>query len=287
MLLPNNYEPSPDIAPYVTRFSVFDAALPQTHMLTDWLLSETPFIRLLIGGEWETSNANGVWSPYHGALLFGINTRPFPARVKGPFRTAGFGIRASGWRALFGLPANMLNDRLFQLSDYWGDIARDLWQDVKGCQDDRRVVDAIENALRRRLDGVGHYGIDAQMALTEYIARTDSTHGVEDLAEKTGLSMSQYARRCKATFGLTPKAVMRRSRFLDMATAMRGFTHPTEQQLAALRYFDDSHRNREFRQYTGMTPREFDKTPTPLFTAGLKLRAEAHDLRPPERQDDH
>jgi len=283
MLLPNIYVPSPDTAPYITRFYVFDAPLPNEHVLTDWLLSETPFIRLLIAGEWERLDGDGNWGSYNRALLFGINTRPFPVRVKGRFRIAGFGIRASGWRALFEQPADTLNDQMFQLSDYWGDIAHGLWRDVKGCSDDRMVINAIENALRRRLDEIGHREIDAQMATTEYIARTDSTHGVEELAEKTGLSMSQFARRCKATFGLTPKAVMRRSRFLDMATAMRGFTHPTEQQLAALRYFDDSHRNREFRQYTGMTPREFDRASTLLFTAGLKLRAEAHDLRPPER----
>ena len=75
-------------------------------------------------------------------------------------------------------------------------------------------------------------------------------------------------------YGLTPKAILRRSRFLDMAEAMRGFSTPAESQLAMLRYFDQSHLNREFRRFTGQTPGKFKKSVTPLFTAGLKLRVE-------------
>lgn len=37
---------------------------------------------------------------------------------------------------------------------------------------------------------------------------------------------------------------------------------------------DQSHRIREFRRFIGMTPAEFERTPKPLLTAGLKLRAE-------------
>lgn len=284
MLSSNNYAPSEDLAPYVTRFYVFDAQLPEDNVIDTWLFSETPFVRLLIGGDWKSPDENGDWVNYDPALLFGINTRPFPSRVTGPFRTAGFGIRASGWKALFNQPCSDFNDRLFPLWDYWGDIARDLWAAAEDGPDDAVVVAAFENALRRQLDAIGHWQIDQAMAITEYIAHTDSTHGVEELADKVGLSMSQFARRCRATFGLTPKAVMRRARFLDMATAKRGFTHPSEQELAALRFFDDSHMNREFKRYTGMTSRAFDNTPTPLFTPGLKLRAEAHDLRPPDGQ---
>ena len=107
------------------------------------------------------------------------------------------------------------------------------------------------------------------------IARSDSTIRIDDAAAKIGLSVRQLERRCLATFGLSPKAVLRRSRFLDMATAMRGFSSPSEEELAALRYFDQSHLNREFKRFAGMTPRAFERTQTPLFTAGLNLRNQA------------
>ena len=83
-----------------------------------------------------------------------------------------------------------------------------------------------------------------------------------------------FERLCHDHFGHGPKAVLRRSRFLDMAQALRGFSAPSEEALATMRYFDQSHRNREFRHFVRMTARAFETTPTPLLTAGLKLRAE-------------
>ncbi len=106
------------------------------------------------------------------------------------------------------------------------------------------------------------------------IARHDSTMPVADAAARLRLSTRQLERICRATFGHTPKVVLRRSRFLDTSQAMRGFGEPSADQLAALRYFDQSHLNREFRHFFGMTPGSFERTATPLFTAGLKLRAD-------------
>jgi len=56
---------------------------------------------------------------------------------------------------------------------------------------------------------------------------------------------------------------------------MRGLSSPTERDLAELRYFDQSHLNREFRRFARMTPKQFENAVTPLQTAGLKLRQES------------
>lgn len=108
----------------------------------------------------------------------------------------------------------------------------------------------------------------------EDIARNDSTLRVADAAGQLGLSTRQLERLTARHFGHSPKLVLRRSRFLDMATAMRGLSDPSAELLAALRYFDQSHKTREFKRFIGMTPAEFERTPTPLLTAGLGLRNE-------------
>lgn len=59
---------------------------------------------------------------------------------------------------------------------------------------------------------------------------------------------------------------------LDMAAAVRGISSPGEEEQAALRFADQSHLNREFRHFIGMTPGQFEKAPTPLLNAILKLR---------------
>lgn len=275
MLLSRTYQPSADLAPYIRRFYVFEAPLPEGAVIEDFLLAETAFVRCLIRGDWAAETSPGQWNTAGNVVFFGANSRPLRVRVKGGFAVTGFAIRPRGWHALFHEPHNLLSDKMLPLQQMWGELADTMYAGVASAGDDEAQLAAMESALRERIALIRAPEIDMQMAQFEAIARTDSTIRVEDAAQDVGLSMRQLERRCLATFGLTPKSVLRRSRFLDSATAFRGFSTPNECELDALRYFDQSHMNREFRRYTGMTPRTFAKTATPLQTAGLKLREES------------
>lgn len=272
MLLSRNYPPSPELAPYILRHYVFEAELPEDFTLTDRLLSETAFVRILIRGDWKAEIAPGYWASAGPVVFFGPNGFPLPVRVKGPFSVAGFAIHPGGWRSLFDRSARDYADEMLPLSAAWGDISDRLWTEIGPAGDDAALVAAMEHAVTAQLNRIGLRQPDSQMAAFAAIARTDSTIRIDDAATQIGLSVRQLERRCLATFGLSPKTVLRRSRFLDMATAMRGFSSPSDEQLAALRYFDQSHLTREFKRFAGMTPRTFERTETPLFTAGLNLR---------------
>ncbi len=275
MLLSRTYKPSIDLAPYIRRFYVFEAPLPEGAVIEDFLLAETAFVRCLIRGDWAAETSPGQWNTAGNVVFFGANSRPLRVRVKGGFAVTGFAIRPRGWHALFQEPHVSLADKMLPLQQMWGELADIMFAGVANADDDDAQLFAMESALRERIALTHAPEIDMQMARFEAIARTDSTIRVEDAALDVGLSMRQLERRCLATFGLTPKAVLRRSRFLDSATAFRGFSAPNECELDALRYFDQSHMNREFRRYTGMTPRTFAKAVTPLQTAGLKLREDS------------
>ena len=273
MLLSRNHPPSPALAPFVRRHYVFEAALPADFELIDALLSEFAFIRILLEGDW-TGDVAGEWVNVGPVPLFGPNFQPFRVRVCGPFRVIGVALRPSGWHALFDTPAHEHADRMVALHECWGRLAERLHTRVRAATDDADVVAAIEEVLTQRIADVGIGRADPHMAAFESIARHDSTLRVADAADAIGLSVRQMERQCHASFGAGPKAVLRRSRFLDMASAVRGFTDPNADELMALRFADQSHKNREFRHFIGMTPGQFERTPTPLLTAGLKLRAE-------------
>lgn len=274
-MLSRTYRPSPDLAPYVRRFYVFEAELPEELVIEDFLLSETAFIRVLIKGDWAGEIAPQVWNRPGRVLFFGANALPFKVRVQGSFSVAGAALRPSGWRSLFRTSHQDYADRLLRLDEVWHTPTDSLEAEMVGASDDAGKIAALEQALRARLDRIGRRKVDDRLARFETIARTDPTRRIEDIADELDLSMRQFARRCQTGFGLTPKAILRRSRFLDMATAMRGFSSPSEQDLAALRYYDQSHLGREFKRFTGMTPTVFAGAITPLQTAGLKLREES------------
>lgn len=275
MLLSRTYHPSPALAPYIRRYYVFEAELPEDMVIEDFLLAETAFVRSLQKGEWTGEVAPGEWSLPSKNLLFGANEKPFKVRVQGSFNVVGFAIRPSGWNALFNCSHHEFVDRLLPLEVVWGGLADNLQSAMECAQTDEEKISAMEAIIKQRIADVAVPAIDPAIARFETIARTDSTMRIDEAALDLGLSVRQFERRCRASFGLTPKAVLRRSRFLDMATAMRGFSSPSERDLAELRYFDQSHLNREFRRFTRMTPRQFEQKVTPLQTAGLKLREES------------
>ena len=282
MLASRNYPPSDALAPYVKLHYVFSAELPEEYELIDKLLSENAMVRILFRGNWTAQNAEGNWYNVGPVPFFGPNGKPLVARVKGPFTVAGMSLRPSGWCSLFDESAREFTDSMLPTQALWGHLADQLWDRLGHCtgapEEDALVIGVMEDVLKQRLDRIGRHAPDAAMRQFEIIARNDSIMPVEEAAKLCGLSARQLERRCHMSFGLSPKAVLRRSRFLDMASAMRGFSSPTDGELAALRYFDDSHLNREFKHFAGMTPKQFREGSTPLLTAGLKLRAEWHDM---------
>ena len=254
---------------------MFEAELPPEMVIEDFLLSETAFVRCLIRGDWKGEIAANVWRQPGQTLFFGANQLPLKVRVQGSFEVVGFAIRPSGWRALFEQSHREFTDKMMQLQDVWGDIANSIQNGVENASTDAEKISAMEAGIRERIEQIGTHKVDPQMAKFEVFARTDSGIKVDDAAREVGLSIRQLERRCNMAFGLTPKSVLRRSRFLDMASAMRGFSTPSEAHLAELRYFDQSHVAREFKRFTHMTPTKFASAVTPLQTAGLKLREES------------
>jgi AraC-like DNA-binding protein len=278
MLTSRNYAPAADLAPYIRRHYVFEADMPANFVVEDQILSETAFVRVILNGDWQGRLETGEIGRAGPALLFGGNYTPFPAKVTGAFRMAGFAVKPSAWRALFSESAPDLVDRMLPLEQVWPGIAETMLSEMQSATTDEGIVAAMEKAIRAQIQHIGRPGVDHKVAIFEEIARTESTLKVEIAALRMGLSIGQTERRVRACYGLTPKAVLRRSRFLELATAMRGLYAPDEQHLAVLRYFDQSHVNRECRHFTGRNPSVFKKDFTPLFDVGLKLRLEGLTL---------
>ncbi len=263
----------------MARHYVFSAALPDDFEMIDRLLSETPFIRILVRGDWGIETSPGEWTRPGDVLFFGANSRPMEVRVRGPFHVIGIAIRPCGWHCLFAEGADLYADRLLRLDEIWpAEIGEALKAACTEDVGDEAVIAACEAAIeRRRADLASAAAPSAPMRIFERIARNDSVMPIREVAQHCGVGERQLERLTKTHFGQTPKAIMRRSRFLDMAAAMRGLGKPTDADLAELRYFDQSHLTREFKRFIGMTPAQFEASPTPLLTAGLELRQERKD----------
>lgn len=273
----NHYPPAPALEPYIRRHYVFRGNVPPDTDIRDKMIAETAFIRIPLSGNWYVEANNGAWEPASGAKLFGANSKGFPLRVVGPFLIVGCAIKPGGWKSLFNCSAHSFTDHMVSLDDMWGDISTEMMHQFDSDQTDAEMIAILEAAITRQLDRIGLKQADTQIEKFDTLGRIDSTLRIDDAANEIGLSVRQLERRSLEALGISPKTFLRRCRFLDMAMAMRGYSHPSEEDLASLRYFDQSHLNREFKRFLGITPKTFQISFTPLMTAGLLLRNESDE----------
>lgn len=286
-----NFAPPADLSRYLARIFITLIDQPVGQTTSDFVLNETAFVRMLVRGSWEAELAPGEWRGFTGPLLFGPQSRRFNVRVTGPIGVLGFAVRPAGWSALFTSPASELTDRLVPLEHAWPGAASQFDPLASVFGDEAAVLDRIRQIVRSRL-GPQPRPADRALEAFEHIARHDPTRPVAEIANELGLIPKTLQQRVTRSFGLSPKAVLRRSRFLALAATMRGVATPSDEELAALRYYDQSHLNREVRHFTGMTPAQFLRTPTPLLTTGIEARQlrkaeEEALLRPGEKAPWH
>jgi AraC-like DNA-binding protein len=259
--------PSPALAAHVARFILTIVDRPADAVLDAFLLHETAYIRLPVEGRWQ-AQIGGRWVEQPGPVIFGAQSRRLPVRYAGPVVLASIPIPPAAWHCFFAEPAEAFADGVAAVADPWRE--RLLWA-CADIRDKEETFRRLETVMQERVAAAPRPP-DATSAWFERIARQDPARPVAAIAREAGLDPRAFNHLVRDHFGHPPKTVLRRSRFLDMASAMRGLGRSEEQAVAELRYYDASHLNRECRLFVGMTPAQFRRTPTPMFTSGLEVR---------------
>ncbi|VVT06495.1 conserved hypothetical protein [Sphingomonas sp. EC-HK361] len=277
--------PSPDLARHVVRYVITQFDQPDDAVLEDFLMHEWGYLRVPIGDGWAMRR-DGAWHAHEGPMVFGAQQRPFWVRCRGPVIAAGIVIRPASWFTFCDRSANMLADRLESVT---GELAARLRWACADVADHEQTFARLEKVVRLMVEESVRES-DPIAEQFEAVARHDPSRSVAGICEMLGVPQQRLERRVRTFFGHMPKTVLRRSRFLDMAAVMRGLAVPAADELAAMRYYDQSHLNREFRHFAEMTPAQFRAARTPLLTAGIEVRqqlklfdatAHPHDVPPP------
>lgn len=263
--------PAPDLAPWIARMFVTAAHQPHSHRLSCGLFNDTPFVRLIVRGDWTAQTATGPVHCNGGALMFGPHTRRMPIAVTGPFATIGFALRPGALEAL-GHPWGIVGvDCIASLpaDGGWADWSQVVDVEARGPEE---WIHCLEEALRARIAALSPREPDPLALALDRAALADPSETIGAFAHRHGVSTRRVERMALRAFGLSPKQVMRRARVLDMASQLLGFADAAEAEEQLLRFYDQSHLIRDFRALLGCTPRQLARTPQPILTLGLEPR---------------
>ena len=187
-------------------------------------------------------------------VVGGARARFYIRDVSKPLCSVGAVLRPGAAEVLFGIPADELSGRHTALEDLWGMRAASARDQLAELPSSEERLDAFERLLAARLPIIRALHPAVAHALRQF----DATKTVHEVVRESGYSHRRFIALFSRAVGLTPKMycrVLRFQRALDRA----GHAGPIclVDMAVASGYSDQSHFNREFKEFTGVTPTEY------------------------------
>jgi AraC-like DNA-binding protein len=261
------YLPHEALRSYVTFYYFVEAV----GSLTDFLYPEWGNVRLRLTGDWKVLNDPRDRDATHDSGLFGPTDRRGIIATPGG-KTAGFGLTPLGWDRLIGTDAGAMANRAAEIEgDELGVDATALHAAfVADGDDDTPGVARFDRVLLNLLE-TRPPSHPLVLAADRVLRRRP--RDVAQFAAEVGVPQRTLHRLCLRAFGFPPKRLLRRQRFLETLGLIRVSADATFSSLLDDEYHDQAHFNRDFRDFMGMTAREYAQTPRALMQAAAIAQA--------------
>lgn len=269
------YPPPEDLRRYFTTFYLTTIRAPDGERIEDCLHPEWGNLRIFSG------EAPSAW------LAGQAPVEPTPFFATGPTSRAvhfaipstrfwGIGLLPLGWARFVAAPAdahaNLLTDGLAHPSfARFVPLARTLFAGSPNPVAELariiaffRGLPTLKSADERRIQAIHGAMIDPDVA------------AVTDMVDQLGMGQRTLERCCGRAFGFSPKILLRRQRFMRSLTQF--MLDPSLKWIGAIdsQYHDQAQFVRDFREFMGMSPREYIAQPHPILERIMHERARIH-----------
>lgn len=190
------------------------------------------------------------------AFVAGTHLRPALSRSNGAQSGVHAFLPLASLRWLLGMPMPELLDRVVRLEALLGGAAHRLGEALLDAPDAETRVAMLDAALAARLAAMPALRRADLHALDAIATRGDLD--LVDVAREIGWSRKHLASRIRDLVGVGPRSYRRLLRFQGALAAATRDPAPDWAGLAIdTGYCDQSHLIREFREFTGLTPRDY------------------------------
>lgn len=157
------------------------------------------------------------------------------------------------------IPVYMYSNDFYGLDLLMGNEYRELEERLYNVRTDRGRVSIMEQYLLRKLQGKIPDEYEFVKAGLDHVIGSPSA-GIKSLADRLNTNYRTLERRFENVVGLNPSELLKIRRFNKSVLLMYSCKYDSFTEIAyESGYYDQSHFIREFRQLTGLTPREFLK----------------------------
>ncbi|GGI70482.1 hypothetical protein GCM10007973_04320 [Polymorphobacter multimanifer] len=253
------FSPTPALAHCVSSYFWFE--FERAHF-ADLSRAELPQIRFLVQGVGTNHYEDGRVVAGMRTQLQGPTSAPVRFTGIGPMAIFGLGLLPEGWARLIGEPADRLADRCIDLSDVLGPDVERVFDRLLLATDDRARVAAVDGFLLAHMARGRSPPVWFTRLADDWLTASPNPE-VDRLVEASGMSQRSVERLCRRLYGASPKLLARKYRALGAAVRL-GNGESLEDGDCADGFYDQAHFIREFKQFTGMTPKRFVVEATPV-----------------------
>jgi len=162
-----------------------------------------------------------------------------------------------GARLFLGLPMAEITNRAVDLETLLGPTIRHLAERLLHTPGHEERFAILDDFIERRIAHAGEPSVPVVWAWNRLRA-TGGRAAVSDIAGELGYSHKHLISQFRDHLGLPPKTMSRILRFHRAVELIRGAGERRWSDIAyESGYYDQAHFNRDFREFSGRTPREF------------------------------
>lgn len=268
------FRPPPELQRYFTTFYYVEFTTTESGGAFDYLHPEWANLRFIDGCKPNASNFRGERVSDTNFYLTGPSCHALRFEFDASIRMWGVGILPLGWAKFVGLEARDWADALVDgnreaVFAQFVPLAEQLYS---GPPDMEAELDRITRFFLDRNDPPVP---DEDRILAIHAALIDpEVDSVAVLVERAGVSQRTVERVCQRAFGFAPKMLLRRQRFLR--SLAKYVLDPSLKWIGALdsQYHDQAQFVRDFKQFMGMSPRQYAALDKPILKAVMRERAQ-------------
>ena len=202
-----------------------------------------------------TKNGESVILPK--CLLIGQLTRPYMVEPTGKTGTFFVCFHPNGFLPFATFPIKEMENTAIPLDKLFGKEGTEIGQKILNANTTSERISLIEAFLLDRLASTN--AIDQIVKSTvETILTAKGQLSVAELSKQNNTNRRQLARKFSSTIGLSPKQLSKTIRLQAALKILLTKKHTSLTDLAyENEYFDQAHFIKDFKEFTGLTPKEF------------------------------
>lgn len=256
-LNPKTYEPNINLTEFVKRYWTLDGEKENIPLKNTIVPDGTMKLIFHYGDTYKHHSQNGEITILPKCFLIGQLTKPYviePIGVTGSFVVQ---FKPNGFLPFTSIPIKKMENTAVPLDILFAEEGIKLSNQILNANSTSERIQIIEAFLFKQL--ADRKNIDNIVKSTiETIFKTNGQFSINEFSKNYNINRRQLARKFASTIGLSPKQL---AKTIRIQTTLKVLLNEETTSLTDLayenEYFDQAHFIKEFKEFTGLTPKKF------------------------------